>query len=257
MRVLRRIGIAAGVLACLGGAAAAQETSTTSTETRQFEVVAVDGNDLVVKTAEGTRQLTVRDDFRFTVDGRPVSVQELKPGMTGTATITTRTTMTPVTVTEVKNGTVAQVTSSTIAVRTDEGIRAFSQSDIDKRGVKILRDGKPAQLADFRPGDYLTATIVTTMPPATLTERELEAALSAPPVSVRTPDVSLPEPIVAPPSATPAPAPVGTTGSAGQEGAPAPATLPNTAGQMPLIGAIGLAALVVGAALAGRRLRRS
>ena len=37
-----------------------------------------------------------------------MSVRELKPGMKGTATITTRTTVTPVTVTEVKNGTVVQ-----------------------------------------------------------------------------------------------------------------------------------------------------
>ena len=37
-----------------------------------------------------------------------MSVRELKAGMKGTATITTRTTVTPVTVTEVKNGTVVR-----------------------------------------------------------------------------------------------------------------------------------------------------
>ena len=48
----------------------------------------------------------VADDFRFTVNDQQLSVHQLKAGMKGTATITTKTTVTPVTVTEVKNGTV-------------------------------------------------------------------------------------------------------------------------------------------------------
>ena len=39
--------------------------------------------------------MTVADDFRFNVDGKMLSVHELKPGMSGTATITTKTTVTP------------------------------------------------------------------------------------------------------------------------------------------------------------------
>ena len=58
-------------------------------------------------------------DFRFTVNGRAMSVHELQPGMTGTATITTRTRTTPVTVTEVKNGQVLMTTGGNIYVRTD------------------------------------------------------------------------------------------------------------------------------------------
>ena len=75
-----------------------------------------------------------------------MSVRELKAGMKGTATITTRTTVTPVTVTEVKNGTVALRSGSNVIVRTAEGVRSFTQGDVDKRGVKIYRDGKPLQL---------------------------------------------------------------------------------------------------------------
>ena len=55
----------------------------------------MDGNRLVVRLPEGTRELTVPDDFRFNVDGKMLSVQELKPGMAGTATITTKTTRFP------------------------------------------------------------------------------------------------------------------------------------------------------------------
>ena len=130
------------------------------------------------KLPEGTRELTVPDDFRFNVDGKMLSVQELKPGMAGTATITTKTTVTPVTVTEVKNGTVMQALGTSIIVRTDDGIKMFSQGDIDKRGIKIMRDGKPAEIADFRANDRLTATIITSKPPRVVTEKEVKATLA-------------------------------------------------------------------------------
>src|SRR5688572_30970531 len=93
----------------------AQQTATSS-ETKSFTVLAVEGNTLVVRLPEGTRELTVPDDFRFTVNGKPMSVRELKVGMNGTATITTRTTTTPVTVTEVKSGQVVTKSGGTIVV---------------------------------------------------------------------------------------------------------------------------------------------
>ena len=63
-------------------ASQAQQTST-STETKKFEIVAVDGNKLVVRLPEGTKELTVPDDFRFTVNGQPLSVQRAEAGHEG------------------------------------------------------------------------------------------------------------------------------------------------------------------------------
>jgi hypothetical protein len=60
------LGIASGALA--------QQTSSTM-QTKKFEIVAVDGNMLVVNGPDGTKELTVPDDFRFTVDGKPLSVR--------------------------------------------------------------------------------------------------------------------------------------------------------------------------------------
>ena len=104
--------------------------------------------------------------------------------MKGTATVTTKTTLHPVTVTEVKNGTVQQVSGPTIIVKTAEGFKMFTEGDVDKRGVKIMRNGEPAQLSDFRAGDKLSATIITEMPPRVVTEKEVSAttarAASAP-----------------------------------------------------------------------------
>ena len=98
--------------------------------------------------------------------------------MKGTAVVTTKTTLVPVTVTEVKNGTVRQVNGPTIIVQTPEGFKMFTQSDVNKRGVKIIKDGQPAELSDFRAGDTLSATIVTTMPPKVITEKQVNASLA-------------------------------------------------------------------------------
>ena len=210
-------------------------------------MIAVQGNQLVVSLPEGTRELTVADDFRFTVNGKQLSVRDLRAGMKGTATITTRTTSTPVTVTEVKNGTVAYSAGSTIIVRTDDGIKSFTQGDVDKRGVKIMRSGKPAQVSDFRQGDKLSATIITSMPPKVVTEQEVQATLASAPAGA--------------PARAASASGGGSASSAGtaragtaEAGAPAPArTLPKTASPLPLFGLGTLLALTMGLGLTIRR----
>src|SRR5262245_14071900 len=132
--------IAMAMLAATVGAAE-QAGTTTSTEVRRFTVVSVDGNKVIAKDQTGAHEYTVPPDFRFTVGGRQIGVEDLKPGMTGTATITTTTTVKPVYVTEVRNGTVMQTSGNSIIVRGPNGIRMFSEGDVEKRGVKILKDG--------------------------------------------------------------------------------------------------------------------
>jgi hypothetical protein len=235
-------------LVCLTAAVSLAQTSTTS-ETKKFQVIAVDGNQLVVRVPEGTRELTVPADFRFNVDGKMLSVQELKPGMSGTATVTTRTTLVPVSVTEVKNGTVMQAQGNSIIVRTDDGIKMFTQGDIDKRGVKIMRDGQPATISDFRANDRLTATIVTAKPPRTITEKEVQATLAksggaAAPAGAAPPAASTPQPAAAPSQA----APTSTSGAGAR-------TLPKTASPLPSLALTGFASLLLALGLAVRRHR--
>jgi len=251
----------ASVLVLLTAGVSSAQTTSAATEVKKFEVIAVDGNDLVVRLPEGTRQINVPPGFVFTVNGKPLSVNELKPGMSGTATITTTTTVTPVTVSEVKSGTVALVSGTAVYVRTPEGVRLFTQSELDKRGVKIFVDGKPRAVNELHEGNKLTATIITTKPPSIVTEKEVQATLAktgaapaAPAAAAAAPaPAAAPRPApapsaaqAAPPAAAPAQQPVATTAR----------RLPSTAGPLPTVGLAGLVSLAIGAFATRRRRAR-
>jgi len=250
-RAVTRIALAA--IVCLTAAVSqAQQTSSTS-ETKSFEVLAVDGNTLVVRLPEGTRELMVADDFRFIVNGQPMSVRELKPGMKGTATITTKTTVTPVTVTEVKNGTVVVRSNANIIVRTPEGVRSFTQGEVDKRGVKIYRNGKPVQVSELREGDQLSATFITSGPPRVMTEQEVRASVpTAAATAGAAPAASAgrASSAAAPPSSTAKPqSSTATTQSAAAAPSQSARTLPKTASSWPWVALAGVLLLVVGLSL--------
>jgi hypothetical protein len=242
----RIVALTALCLFGLAAAAASAQTKST-TETKRFEIISVDGNTLVVRGAEGTREITVPQDFTLTVNGKPMSVSELKPGMKGTATITTTTTTKPVYVTEVRNGTVVQATGGSILVRTDAGFKNFTQGDVDKRGAKIIKDGQPVQISDLHAGDKLTATIVTEKPPQVMTSRQVDAKL--------TPEEKAAVAKAAPTTGT---APAAAAPTTGTESAAAPKKkLPKTASTLPLVGFVGLGLCGIGLALTLRRRREA
>ena len=255
MRVFSRLALVAGAILGLGvGAVSAGQAPTTSTSTqvRQFEIVSVDGNKVVVKGEQGFREITVADDFRLTVDGRPVGVRELKPGMKGTATVTTTTTSTPVSVTEVRDGVVMSKSGNSIIVRTASGIKMFSEGDVAKRGVRIMRDGQPLAFTDLNTGDHLTATIVTTQPPKVMTQRQVEASLaSATTEAAKT--------VASAAGAAASAVGAAASGAATQvASAAAPERqLPKTASSLPLIALVGAGSTLLGLTLTMLRRRRS
>jgi hypothetical protein len=234
--VLCGVVLAAAFISSAAASSQAPQTSTSS-ETKKFVVVAVDGNQLIVRLPEGTKELTVPDDFRFTVNGQPLSVHQLKAGMAGTATITTQTTETPVTVTEVKNGRVYDKSGGSITVQTPEGFKMFSQGELDKRGVKIVKDGRPVALEDLNKGDTLSATIVTSAPPRVMTRKEVQATLA---------------PAAAAPAAEP-PAAHTPSAAAAHTASATPTRLPKTASPLPAVALVSLLSLATGIVLTVRR----
>ena len=207
-----------GLCAVFLSVSPASAQKTTTSEVRRFQVVSVDGNKVVVKGQRGSQEITVTDDFRFTVNGKKISVHELKPGMKGSATITTTTTVTPVHTTQVRNAEVVQASANSIIVRGAKGFQMYTEGDVEKRGIKVYKNGRPVTFSDLHAGDKLTATIVTEGPPKVVTRREVQARLNNPPPPG-------PAPATAPPAnATPSAAASAASAASSAPAASVPAT---------------------------------
>ena len=223
-------GFAAVALGLAFACAGLAQTTSSTVDMKDFEVIAVNGNKLVVRDQAGAREITVPDDFRFTIDGKKMAVSELKPGMKGTALVTTTTTVTPVYATEVRDAEVLRASDMSMTVRGADGnTRRFTQGDLNKRNIDIFKDGKEIRIADLKKGDKLSAVIITAVAPAVLTEQEVQATLADPapaPAPAAAPAVAAPtkaaeaEPVkmaaatpaaATPAAAVPAPAPSGAT----------------------------------------------
>ncbi len=135
--------------------------TTTSVDTRNFEVISVDGNKLVVRDQKGTNEITVPDDFRFTVDGKKLAVSDLKAGMKGTATITTTTTVRPVVVTQLREAEVLRASDLSMTVREADADTSVHTGATGREGNPDLQRWKTDPSGRLRRGDKLTATIVT------------------------------------------------------------------------------------------------
>ena len=161
---MKRQWFVALLTACVIGVAAtaASAQTSTSTTTKQFEIISVNGNTLVVKGPEGTREITVPAGFMFTVDGKQLPVSQLKAGMSGTATITTTTTQRPVVATEVRNVKIMKAFGNSVVIRAADGtFKLFTSEDAAKYKLKIIRNGQEVELQQLKAGDTITATIVS------------------------------------------------------------------------------------------------
>jgi len=224
MNVKRNLIVAlVAVVALSAGVAAAQ---TTTYEVRQGTVLHVDGNTLYVQLNDGTvREFDVPSDFMFNIDGRMVSVNNLKAGTKLTQTIATTTTPEVVKTTEIRKAEIVQRVGQTIIYR-DENGRIHKITGIPE-GWIVFRDGEPVPIEALAGGDRVTAAIVNKTV-TEITDQDVRVAGTAPAAPA--------------PQAAPAP-----------RTAPAPAAapmLPKTGSQLPLIGLTGLLALALGLGIA-------
>lgn len=134
------------------------------TKVENAEVVYVEGNDVVLKLSTGeVRQFEIPDNSKFTVDGKDVTVHELKPGMKLTALIATALPPRLVdTVEIIEVGTVWKTTGSNLIIKTPEGENKMYRVP---SGGKITLEGKEKTLDQLREGDKITATVVRTRAP--------------------------------------------------------------------------------------------
>lgn len=227
--VLARATLGLCVLLLAVSSASAQETTV---ELKSGVVLGVDGNELVVLTAGGVvKEVTVPEGFQFNMDGRMLTVDELEPGMRITAMITT--TKTPIERygTEVRRGEVVHVAGNNVVVRTENGkYKKFNIRDVKGNNATLYRKGKEVDLQQLRKGDEISATVVTKLPPTTMTTTQYEAFVRSAPTPTA--------------QARPAPAP-----APRREPEPTPVMLPKTGSPVPLAGLIGLISLAAGAGL--------
>jgi len=236
-RLLSLLG--AGIV-CLVFAVAmlAQDTTRTQTSTgaasknfkvERGEVVYVSGNDLVVRMENGdVRSITVPSSARATVDGKELSVHDLKPGMKLERTIVT--TATPRTVTTVRtiSGKVWQVNAPNTVILTLPD-NTNKQYRIPK-DQKFTIDGQEMTAFDLRKGMNVSATVLTAVPETIVAEQRKTTGSAPPPPPTPPIQGAL---LIETPAPAPAPAQVAAA-------EPPPAKLPKTGSELPLVGLLGL-----------------
>ena len=239
-------------------ASAAQDTSKSQAapaqpevqvQVERGEVVYVSGNELVVKMENGElRHFTVPEEKRISVEGKELSVHDLKPGMKLERTITTTTTPQVVTTVRTIQGKVLLVNPpKTVTLQLADGTAKGYNVPKDQ---KFLIDGQEKTVFELKKGMVVSANVITEAPENVVSEtRKVTGEMPPPPTPPAAVGVLLIETAPAPVAAAPAPP----TETAKAE--PAPKKLPQTASPLPLVGLLGVLTLVAG--IGARRIRRS
>ncbi len=153
-----------------------QTTTASGAPTREVqiengEVVAIIGDDLFVKMADGTLRdfPDVPANAKVTVDGKKLGINELKPGMKLQRTTVTTTTPQVVTTIESVTGKVLRVTpplSVMLALENGE-----SQVFKIPEGQKFTVDGQETDAFGLREGMKITATKIVETPVTNVSEQ--------------------------------------------------------------------------------------
>src|SRR3954465_9264052 len=227
-------------------------TSSVKTDQLHGTVVAVEGNDLLVRMSTGGfRNFTVPESRKFNIDGQELSLQDLKPGTRLTATITTTTTPVTDRTTTVGTGKVWYVSGNTVVLTLPNNENRMYKVNED---YKFNVHGQPASVHDLRKGMVISAQKIVEAPRTEVAANTTGTGHAPPPpkpVVAEAPAPAMHEPAPTPVAAAPAPAPA----PAEVAEAKLPAKLPKTGSELPLAGILGL--LFVGAALVVRKARLS
>ncbi len=223
-------------------------TATVTTREESGTVIFVEGNTVVIKGNNGEIKTFEVDPSRTAnVDGRDITVRDLKVGTTLKATYTTTTTPVTERTVTVASGTVWFVSGRSVIATIDGKNHQFTPRPDQKFKV----GGQMVDITGLRKGMTFSAEKIVESPLVEVaTNKVITGTAPKPkPVVAETP-APRPAPVreaaAAPPptrAAAPEPAP-----------APAPAKLPKTGSPLPLIGLLGI--LSTGASLVLRTIRR-
>jgi len=238
-------------LACCYSVVVVAQEQTTTVE--RGEVVYVAGNDVVVRMSTGEiRHVTVKPGATAVVDGKTITIADLKPGMVLQKTVTTTSTPRTVRQTARIEGKVWMINPPTTIILTlpDGKNKQYRIPE----GTKFNVEGREATAFDLKKGMNVSATVVRDMPEVVVSSSSAVTG-SAPKPAPKPVIAPAPQPLVgvllieepAPPPAPKAAAAPAPEPAAAPE--PAPAKLPKTGSELPLIGLAGLASSMAGMAL--------
>ena len=133
-----------------------------TTEQLRGTVVEVEGNTLVVRMSTGDiRQFNVPESRKFIIDGKELTVQDLKPGTTLQANVTT--TVTPITTrtTTIGTGTVFYVSGNHVIITLPNGEnRTYKVDDSYRFDI----GGEKASVYELRKGMRISAQKIVEEP---------------------------------------------------------------------------------------------
>jgi hypothetical protein len=222
-----------------------QTTTTQGVATKQVTVehavvLLVEGNDLLLKMEDGSiRHIpNIPESRKIDVDGRQLGIHDLKPGMKLQHTLTVTTTPQVVTTVQSVTGKVWHVTPPNSVILTLED--GTNQSFKIPKDQKFNVNGEMVDAFALKKGMVVTATKIVEVP-ETVVAHGRTVTGTMPPAD---PPADVPI-LVA--TAEPTPAPAAETAES------APAKLPKTASDLPLIGLLGL--LYISASLGVKFLR--
>src|SRR5262249_27907978 len=147
-------------------AKSATESTVSKRSNISGEIIAVAGNRVLVKEADGMHEYNVPEGFKFQMGGQNVTVADLKPGMKVDAVVTDQTIVRDVTTVQTVSGTVKQAAPAGIVVQDAKGnLKSYDFKDADGNDVRMMVNGKDVPLRDVGLGDRLQGTIVTKYAP--------------------------------------------------------------------------------------------
>ena len=239
-------------LGCIIAVGLAQQTATVE----RGEVLAVNGNDIIVKMDTGeVRHYTAPPGATANVDGKQITVADLRPGMKLQRTTITTTTERPVRSVRTTHGTVWQVNAPHVIFTGTDGKN--KQVKVPE-GTKFTIGGEEKTVFDLRKGMKFTATVVTESAETVVSSTRSTTGTAPPPPKpvIASVPAKLEGPMLIEEAPAPKPAQVaqvnaaagaGGEGNAAARGTePAPTKLPKTGSPLPMMGLLGLALSLAG-----------